>query len=67
MVGRKFGLPRYDSLETLTGSSLHPGTGGETGVGEGQLAVKTADWGEDHPTFSLATLATTLVHLRHLP
>ena len=66
MVRRELGLARYDSLQSLTGSSLDPGTGGEAGVGEGQLAVQTADRREDHPTLGLATLATALVHLRHL-
>ena len=66
MVRRQLGLPRDDSLETLTRSSLNPSTGGQAGVGEGQLAVQSADWSEDHPTLGLATLATALVLLRHL-
>ena len=66
MVRRELGLARYDSLQSLTRCSLEPGTGGEAGVGEGQLAVQTADRGEDHPTLGLAALATALAHLRHL-
>ena len=68
MVRRELSLARNDRVEPLTGSSfiLETGTGGQTGVGEGQLAVQSADWSEDQPTFGLATLATALVHLRHL-
>ena len=66
MARRELSLARYDGVEPLTRSSLDPGTGGQAGVGEGQLAVQTADRGEDHPTLGLATLATALVHLRHL-
>ena len=66
MVRREFSLARNDRVETLTGPHLDPGAGGEAGVGEGQLAVQSADWSEDHPTLSLATLATALVLLRHL-
>ena len=66
MAGRELSLARYDGVEPLTRSSLDPGAGGQAGVGEGQEAVQTTDWGEDHPTLGLATLATALVHLRHL-
>ena len=68
MVRRELSLARNDRVEPLTGSSfiLETGTGGQTGVGEGQLAVQSADWSEDQPTLGLATLATALVHLRHL-
>ena len=66
MAGREFGLARNDRVEAQARSGLDPGTGGQAGVGEGQLAVQTADRREDHPTLGLATLATALVHLRHL-
>ena len=66
MVRRELGLARYDSLQPLTRPSLDPGAGGEAGVGEGQLAVQTADRREDHPTLGLATLAAALVQFGHL-
>ena len=68
MVRRELCLARNDRVEPLTGPSfiLETGTGGQAGVGEGQLAVQSADWSEDQPTLGLATLATPLVHLRHL-
>ena len=61
MVGRKFSLAGYDSIETLTWSSLHPSTVGETEVGEGHLAVQATDRSEDHPALGLAILTTSLI------